>query len=155
MTVVGTEYMADQPSGGNYNLSDPPPSLVSPSSDQQLGMMAPDGFQDGQLASNEGVTSVGVQAPGTGKAPPLVVRKVPRTEAARKCRRQLDIVYKLIIWHLWKEPMSYSRIKELTGFGKGTINRVLGELKVLRLPRTELTIEAQEGTRVFVLTIDM
>jgi len=98
---------------------------------------------------------MGEQAPGTGKAPPLVVRRVQRTDAEMKCRQQLDIVDKLTIWHLWKGPMSYSRIKELTGFGKGTINRVLGELKVLRLPRTELTIEAQEGTRVFVLTIDM
>ncbi|KAF9365143.1 hypothetical protein BGX34_011272, partial [Mortierella sp. NVP85] len=136
--TVDTKYMADQPSGGNYDL---PPSPASSSSDQQLGMMGPDGFQDGQLASNE-------------RAPPLVVRRVQRTDAERKCRQQLDIVDKFIIWNLWKEPMSYSRITKFTGFGKGTINRVLGKLKVLRLPRMELTIEAQEGTRVFVLTIE-
>ncbi|KAK3807241.1 MAG: hypothetical protein J3Q66DRAFT_418270, partial [Benniella sp.] len=155
MTVVGTEHMADQPSGGNFDHSVLPPSPASSSSDQQLGMMVPDGFQDGQLASNESLAFVEEQAPGTGRASPLVVRRVQRTEAEKKCRQQLDIVDKLIIWHLRKEPMSYSRITEFTGFGKGTTNRVLGELKVLRLPRTELMVEWQEGTRVFVLTIDM
>ncbi|KAK3807244.1 MAG: hypothetical protein J3Q66DRAFT_445017 [Benniella sp.] len=156
ITVVGTEYMADQPSGGNFDHSVPLPSLASPSNDQQLGMMVPDGFQDGQLASNESIAFVGEQVPEAERAPPLVVRRVQRTEAERKCRQQIDTVDKFIIWYLRKEPMSYSRITELTGFGKGTINRALGELKDLRLPRMELAIETQEeGTRVFVLTIDM
>ncbi|KAK3825540.1 MAG: armadillo-type protein [Benniella sp.] len=95
------------------------------------------------------------QGSGNGsafEAPPGVYLWTARTTTDRLSRKSLSMVEKCIIQYLRGLPMSYARIVELTGFGKGTINRVLTELNGQQLPPMELSIVSLD-TRTFVLKV--